>query len=438
MPSEFAPGIKDRLDKGDLSLLPVGEEVRLVRQLHDAKRAGRHEDFRVGTPSGLYSWAVPKGMPEKEGEKRLAVMQPIHSWGYKDFEGRLGHGYGEGTVRKLEESPLVLLGNEPGTLEFTRGDKKDSPSYVLRNTKGNSWILFRKRRPSSPDPVAGYGKEHFKSIPVSDASKLLLSGWRATPKVDGAGALVYAAPGKKISVWGIRDDKSGNKPDYSRHMPEALARTKVDKPLLLRGELFGVDPTGRSIPVNELSGILNSTTLKSICKQRSQGIRLMLAALAVNENGKDDYDEDKVRRAVQALDNPRIAALPSLTGEKAVAMLRRIGAGESPLTEEGIVLHSKSGRPVKAKFTEDSDVIIRRVFPAETSDDSSRAGGFEYSLPGSDAIVGRVGSGFSRELAVDMLKDPDSYIGRTARISSMGLGPGGAYRAPRFITLKED
>ena len=103
MPSEFAPGIKDRLDKGDLSLLPVGEEIRLVRQLHDAKRAGRHEDFRVGTPSGLYSWAVPKGMPEVEGEKRLAVMQPIHSWGYKDFEGRLGHGYGEGTVRKLEE-----------------------------------------------------------------------------------------------------------------------------------------------------------------------------------------------------------------------------------------------------------------------------------------------------------------------------------------------
>ena len=125
---EFAPGIKDRLDKGDLSLLPVGEEVRLVRQLHDARRAGRHEDFRVGTPSGLYSWAVPKGMPEEAGEKRLAVMQPIHSWAYKDFEGRLGHGYGEGTVRKLEESPLVLLGNEPGTLEFTRGDKKDSPS----------------------------------------------------------------------------------------------------------------------------------------------------------------------------------------------------------------------------------------------------------------------------------------------------------------------
>lgn len=438
MPSEFAPGIKDRSDLGDLSLLPVGEEIRLVRQLHKAKRAGTHEDFRLGTPSGLYSWAVPKGLSDKEGERRLAVMQPIHSWSYKDFEGRLGHGYGEGTVEKIEESPLVLLKNEPGSLEFTRGDKKDVPVYLLQNTRDKDWILLRKKLRKSPEAVSQYKKEHFKSIPVTEASSLLAAGWSASPKIDGAGALVYAEPGKRLSVWGIRDTKEGGKPDYSRHMPEALGRPHVKSPLLLRSEIFGVDPAGRSIPFNELSGILNSTTLKSIRKQRADGIKLMLAALAVNDNGVDDYSEDRVRKAVELLGNPRITVLPRKTGEDALAMLNRIGKGESPLTDEGVVLHGKKGRPVKAKFMDDDEVVIRRIFPADSSTGPNRAGGFEYSLPGSGKVVGKVGTGLSRDIAVDMLAHPSSYIGRTARISSMGAGSSGAYRTPSFKSIKED
>ena len=96
-----APGLPDRSNYGDISRLQPGLIATLVRQRHDAARAGVHEDFRIGTPAGLYSWAVPKFIPEVENLKRLAVQQPVHQWDYKDFQGRLGRGYGKGLVSKL-------------------------------------------------------------------------------------------------------------------------------------------------------------------------------------------------------------------------------------------------------------------------------------------------------------------------------------------------
>lgn len=78
-------------------------------------------------------------------------------------------------------------------------------------------------------------------------------------------------------------------------------------------------------------------------------------------------------------------------------------------------MHEPGKRPVKAKLFNDSDVVIRDIFKADTDADN-RAGGFMYSLPGSDKIVGRVGTGFTHQQLRDMLANPQNYIGRTARI----------------------
>jgi hypothetical protein len=37
-----------------------------------------------------------------------------------------------------------------------------------------------------------------------------------------------------------------------------------------------------------------------------------------------------------------------------------------------------------------------------------------------------------------MLTDPEGWVGRMARIRSMGQFPGGAHRAPAFLALHED
>ena len=69
------------------------------------------------------------------------------------------------------------------------------------------------------------------------------------------------------------------------------------------------------------------------------------------------------------------------------------------------MLHVPGQRPLKAKLYKDADVIIRDIFKANTDADN-RAGGFAYSLPGSDTIVGKVGTGFTHRQLKDMLSNP--------------------------------
>lgn len=429
-------GLPDRSDYGDLSSLGADGLATLVRQRHDAERARTHEDMRIGGPGGLHSWAVPKFMPEKPGDKRLAIEQPIHQWSYKDFQGRLNHGYGKGNVTKMEESPVVILKNTGNHIMFTRGDSKDAPVYQLIRTKDRDWLLFIKAK-DQPVQVRKYPKEHFKQAPIDQLPELIANGASISRKIDGAGMLAYL--GKHgVEAYGIRANAQGDKPEYTDIIGN-LRSIQVPKDLqgtLLRGEVFGMRGN-KSIPANELSGILNSTIRNAAYKKQGNGIRLLIAGLAVHDNGKDDYDQEKVNSIISRLGTDAIVPMRRYSGKDALAALVAMKRGQDKLTHEGFVVHVPGKRPLKAKFKEDADVVVRNVFKADTDADN-RAGGFEYSLPGSDKVIGRVGTGFDYVTLRDMLTNPNNYIGRTARIQSQEQYPSGAYRAPSFIAMKED
>ncbi len=428
-------GLPDRSDYGDIASLKEDMLATLVRQRHAADRARLHEDMRIGGPSGLYSWAVPKFMPD-DASKRLAVEQPLHQWSYKDFQGRLKHGYGKGAVSKMEESPVVILKNTGDHIMFTRGDTKDAPIYNLRRTKDRNWLLFIKKK-DQPVQIRTYPKEHFKSVPMDKVPELIATGATVTPKIDGAGTLLYL--GKHgVEAYGIRTGASGDKPEYTDIIGR-LRSIRVPKDLqgtVLRGEVFG-RRRNRSISANELSGLLNSTVRNALYKRQGDGIRLLVAALAVNRNGVDEYDQQAVRDIVGRLGSDRLTTVDAYRGREALKLLKSMASGANPLTHEGVVVHRPGQRPLKAKFKDDADVIVRRIFKADTDSDD-RAGGFEYSLPDSEDIIGRVGTGFDHAMLRDMLRNPGAYIGRTARIQSQEQYPSGAYRAPSFIGMKED
>lgn len=435
MSKEYAPGLPSRDNYGDIGILPVDDVATLVRQRHKADRAGLHEDLRIGTPSGLLSWAVPKELPEGQ-EKRLAVRQPVHTWSYKDFQGRLGHGYGKGTVEKVEETPVVILKRSPSHIMFTRGDSKNAPIYNLVQTKDKNWLLSIKQE-NQPAQIKSYSKEHFKSIPIEDVASLIATGSTISPKIDGAGALAYL--GKSgVSVYGIRPTKTGNKPEYTDYIG-GLRGITVPKDLqgtVLRGELYG-ERQGRVIPPNELAGMLNSTLINAVNKRRAEGIRLLLGTLAVNKAGTDVYDNTTIQNILHRLGTQALVPVQSYKGPAATKLLAAIQAGKLPLTSEGVVVHQEGKRPIKAKVLDDYDVVIKDIFPADTQT-GARAGGFNYALPDGNKTIGRVGTGFTHEMLRDMLKHPERYKGRTARISSQGQYPSGAYRAPSFISMKED
>jgi len=88
-------------------------ESIFVVQRHAARRL--HFDFRIQVNGALASWAVPKGPPQEQGEKRLAIHVEDHPLDYAGFEGDIPKGnYGAGLVDIWDEGTFEVEGAECG------------------------------------------------------------------------------------------------------------------------------------------------------------------------------------------------------------------------------------------------------------------------------------------------------------------------------------
>lgn len=115
-----------------------GLESLFVVQKHAATRL--HYDFRLAVDGVLASWAVPKGIPYRKGEKRLAVHVEDHPMSYAEFEGIIPAGeYGGGTVMVWDIGSYKLLGGTPA-----KALKEGKLHLLLHGTKlKGEWTLVR-------------------------------------------------------------------------------------------------------------------------------------------------------------------------------------------------------------------------------------------------------------------------------------------------------
>jgi DNA ligase D-like protein (predicted 3'-phosphoesterase) len=119
------------------------QQARFVVQEHHARRL--HWDFRLELDGVLKSWAVPKGIPEEPGVKRLAVPVDDHALDYIDFEGEIPEGqYGAGQVRIWDSGTYTLTERGSGKLHFTLSGSRLSGDYILTEMKDGQWLIFKK------------------------------------------------------------------------------------------------------------------------------------------------------------------------------------------------------------------------------------------------------------------------------------------------------
>jgi bifunctional non-homologous end joining protein LigD len=133
---------------------------RFVIQKHDARRL--HYDFRLEMEGVLKSWAVPKGLPWKQGEKHLAVEVEDHPVEYATFEGIIPEGqYGGGTVMVWDRGKYFVYGEQPvksvadGKLHLVLEGKKAKGEWTLVRIRGrdeakNQWLILKTRDDAKP------------------------------------------------------------------------------------------------------------------------------------------------------------------------------------------------------------------------------------------------------------------------------------------------
>jgi bifunctional non-homologous end joining protein LigD len=143
---------------------PVPKKIkgasRFVIQKHAARRL--HYDFRLEMEGVLKSWALPKGLPWKRGEKHLAVEVEDHPIEYEDFEGVIPEGqYGGGTVMMWDRGTYYVYGEQPlkslreGKLHLLLDGKKAKGEWTLVRIRGregekNQWLILKTGDDTKP------------------------------------------------------------------------------------------------------------------------------------------------------------------------------------------------------------------------------------------------------------------------------------------------
>jgi bifunctional non-homologous end joining protein LigD len=143
------------------------KHLLFVVQKHAARNL--HYDFRLELDGVLKSWAVPKGPPKTNEEKRLAIQVEDHPLAYADFHGVIPEGhYGAGTVEiwdngyyepavealNLEDQEKILRDElRKGTLKIIMHGKKLKGEFALvhmktDDQKKNNWLLIKATDPN--------------------------------------------------------------------------------------------------------------------------------------------------------------------------------------------------------------------------------------------------------------------------------------------------
>jgi bifunctional non-homologous end joining protein LigD len=160
----------------------AGEGNSFVIHKHRATRL--HYDVRLERDGALPSWAVPRGLPTKPGDKRLAVRTEDHPLEYGSFEGSIPEGhYGAGEVRIFDEGRYEPVEWTDSKVSFRlHGRRYPGLEFHFVKTR-TDWLAFLASNQQAP----------LIASPPAFQPMLAEGGWKAfddpawwfEPKFDG-------------------------------------------------------------------------------------------------------------------------------------------------------------------------------------------------------------------------------------------------------------
>ncbi|HET6171287.1 MAG TPA: DNA polymerase ligase N-terminal domain-containing protein [Gaiellales bacterium] len=166
-----------------------------VVQRHSARAL--HYDFRLERDGVLLSWALPRGVPLRAGERSLAVHVEDHPLDYADFEGEIPAGeYGGGSVEVWDRGTYELERERPdGTLTVILHGKKLKGEWALVPARlggeQRNWLIVRPAKEAAAGPMQSYKPmwpREAQRVPSGTgwAFELAWLGVRALAPVEGA------------------------------------------------------------------------------------------------------------------------------------------------------------------------------------------------------------------------------------------------------------
>src|SRR6266568_6339618 len=212
---------------------------RFVIQKHAARRL--HYDFRLEMEGVLKSWALPKGLPWKRGEKHLAVEVEDHPIEYEDFEGIIPQGqYGGGTVMVWDRGNYYVYGEQPvkslrdGKLHLVLDGEKAKGEWTLVRIRGrdnakNQWLILKTGGDAKPpskkleDQSAKTGRTMKQIAEDRDAE------WKSNRE---EGDKSETAKFKARIREAVKEKENNKIVGQARRMPKSKERNRNDRSIL--------------------------------------------------------------------------------------------------------------------------------------------------------------------------------------------------------------
>jgi len=453
-------------DDVDPLTAPVGS--RFVIQQHYATRL--HHDVRLEMMNGdtpvLVSWAVPKGLPKRRGERHLAIHVEDHPIDYATFSGSIPEGeYGGGEVRIFDDGTYELVDRSQERLTFRLDGERLAGVWHLVHTgprEGKDrWLAIMSEDQRPP------GDERPRPHPMlatSTAEAFDDPEWTFEPKWDGIRAIAICDDETRLI--------SRNEHNITVAYPElhALHDRLVALEVMFDGEIVAFEDGRPSFQRLQQRMHLRDQRQIEQMARRIPVVYMAFDVLYVDGHDLTSRPLQERRRILEETIVPsdQVQVSPMTEGD-GVALFQ--AAAEHRL--EGVVAKRLSSRYrpgarsrdwLKVKVTFDADVVI----VGWTEGEGRRAESFGSLVMAvyDDSelrYVGNVGTGFDQGALDDALERlhaleeadspfPSDALGSrpelrrahwvspslVARVEHRQLTEAGRLRAPSFQGFRED